>query len=62
MVPDLFWAPDFYGPQEIWAQRMLGPQNVGSCIKMPYNDFHAGPKFLGPKFLGDHVQISKITI
>ena len=36
MVPDLIWAPDFFGsprnlgpekfePQEIWAPRSLGP-------------------------------------
>ena len=23
MVPDLIWAPDFFGPQEIWAPRNL---------------------------------------
>ena len=57
MVPDLIWAPDFFvpreicsprfGPQEIWSPRTLGPTKVGSCMNMLYNDFHAGPKFLG---------------
>ena len=52
MVPELIWAPDFlvpekFGPLEIWAPRNLGPKKFGLCIKMPYNDFHARPKFLG---------------
>ena len=57
-VPDLIWAPDFFGPQEIWTPRNLGPKNVGPCMKLPYDDFHAGTKFLeaqmsrGPNFLG----------
>ena len=66
MVPDLIWAPDFFGPQEIWSLRNLGPTKVGSCMKMLYNDFHArinflgaqtsrGPNFLGPKFIGDQI-------
>ena len=29
MVPDLIWAPDFFGPQEIWALRNLGPEKFG---------------------------------
>ena len=68
MVPNLIWAPDFFGSprnlvpekfglQEIWALRNLGPKNVGPCMKMPFNDFNAGT-FLGaqisrgPNFLG----------
>ena len=47
MVPDLVWAPDFFGPQEIWSQINFGPKNVGTFMKMVYNDFHAGTKFLG---------------
>ena len=52
MVPDLIWAPDClvpkkFGPREIWSPWILGP-----CMKMPYNDFHAGPNFKRPKFLG----------
>ena len=46
MVPHLIWAPDFFGPQEIWSLRNLVPKKFGSLIKMPYNDFYAGPKFL----------------
>ena len=40
MVPDLIWAPDFFGPQEIWSPRSMAPHE-------PYDDFHAGLKFLG---------------
>ena len=29
MVPDPIWAPDFFGPQEIWARRNLGPEKFG---------------------------------
>ena len=25
MVPNLIWAPDFFGPQEIWTPGNLGP-------------------------------------
>ena len=35
MVPDLIWAPDFFGPQEIWSQY----ENASM--------FHAGTKFPG---------------
>ena len=29
LVPELIWAPDFFGPQEIWALRNLGPRKFG---------------------------------
>ena len=29
MVPDLIWAPDFFGSQEIWAPRTLGHNRCG---------------------------------
>ena len=29
MVPDHIWAPDFFGPQEIWSPRILVPRNLG---------------------------------
>jgi hypothetical protein len=29
MVPDLIWAPDFFGPQEIWSLRNLVPKKFG---------------------------------
>ena len=29
MVPELIWAPDFFGLQEIWAPRSLGPKKFG---------------------------------
>ena len=56
-------VPKKFGPREIWSPRNLGhrkfdPKNVGPCMKMPYNDFHVGTKFLGaqifqgPNFLG----------
>ena len=41
MVPDLIWAPDFFGPQEIWALRNLGPKNFGPRMKKPCDDFYA---------------------
>ena len=47
MVPDLIWAPDFFGPQKIWTPRHLGPKKFGPCMKMSHNDFHAWTKFLG---------------
>ena len=58
MVPDLIWAPDFFGPQAIWSPSNLvpekfgpleiwSPRNLGLCMKMPYNDFNAKTKFLG---------------
>ena len=55
MVPDFFWAPYSFGPQEIWARvnwvpQKYGLQEIWPC--MPYNDFHAGTKFLETIFLG----------
>ena len=29
MVPDIIWAPDFFGPQEIWFSRNLVPEKFG---------------------------------
>ena len=29
MAPDLIWAPDFFGPQEIWSPRNLVPKKFG---------------------------------
>ena len=45
MVHNLIWAPDFFGPGEIWALKILGPKNFGPFMKLQYNDFHAGHKF-----------------
>ena len=28
LVPELIWAPDFFGPQEIWSPRNLVPRNL----------------------------------
>ena len=28
MVPDLIWAPDFFGPQEIWFARNLVSEKI----------------------------------
>ena len=63
MVPNLIWAPDFFGHQEIWSPRNLvpekfGPTNFGPCMNMLYNEFHAGTNFFraqiswGPKMSG----------
>ena len=62
MVPIIIWAPDIFGPREIWSPRNLGPIKLSLCIKMPYNDFHAWTKFprdqisLRPNFLGTKSQ------
>jgi hypothetical protein len=32
MVPNLICAPDFFGPQEIWAQRNLNPKKKAKLI------------------------------
>ena len=40
-------VPKKFGPREIWAPRNLVPEKLGPLIKMLYNDFYAGPKFLG---------------
>ena len=29
MVPNLIWAPDFFGPQEVWAPRNMDPKKFG---------------------------------
>ena len=61
MVSDLIWAPDFFGPQEIWSLRNLVPKKFDPRVKFITWLFHAGPKLLrdqiscllGLKFLGD---------
>ena len=58
MVPDLIWTPDFLFVPEKSVLKKFKPKKVGSCMKVLYNDFHAGTKFLsaqtsqGPNFLG----------
>ena len=44
MVPDLIWAPDLFGLQKIWALGNLVPKKFGPLVKMPCNNFCAGPK------------------
>ena len=66
MVPDLIWAPDFFGPWEIWAPRNLSPKKFGpweiwaprsldtawkSCVMV----FMRATIFLGLIFLGDQI-------
>ena len=64
MVSDLIWAPDFFGPWEIWSLRNLGPKkffpqeiwalrSLGAARKSHVMIFMRGPNFLGPIFLGD---------
>ena len=66
MVPNLIWAPDFFGPREIWAPRNLDPEKFSPRMKIIICHFHTGtnilgaqisqgPNFLGPKFLGDQI-------
>ena len=67
MVPDIIWAPDFFGPREIGAQKNLVPKKFGSCMKTPHNDFHAGANFFtkkvrGPNVCGDHFSYSLILL
>ena len=56
MVPNLIWAPDFFGPQEIWPQRNLGPKKFGGpCMKMHMMIFMLRPNISGTKFLGTKI-------
>ena len=34
MVPDLIWAPGFFGPHEIWSQNNLGPEMFKPYMKI----------------------------
>ena len=53
MVSDLSLAPYFLGSQESWSPTNLVPNKFGPGMKIPYNDFNAGNKFLGAqKFQG----------
>ena len=58
MVPDLIWAPDFFGPQEIWAPWNLGPVKFGpreiwSLHENYYIAFSCRNQLT--KFLGDQI-------
>ena len=44
MVPDLIWAPDIFGSQEIWSPRNLGPKKFG------YGNFYEGTKIFRDQF------------
>ena len=51
MVPDLIWAPDCFGPQEIWFPRNLvlkkfGLPEIWATIMI----FMQEPNFPAPKF------------
>ena len=35
------------GAMTFWAQKNLDLKNVGPCMKIPYDDFHAETEFLG---------------
>ena len=50
MVPDLIWAPDFFGSLEIWS-----PSKFGPFIKKPCDDFRLGTKFIGSILLGAQI-------
>ena len=56
MVPDHIWAPDFFGPQEIWALGNLGAGKFGSCMKIIIvAQISGSPNFLRTKFLGNEI-------
>jgi hypothetical protein len=66
MVPNRIWAPDFFGPQEIWSPRSMIPEKYGfQEIRAPHENHHMafscgvqiswGPNFSGPKFLGANI-------
>ena len=62
MVPNLIWVPDFFGSQEIWALRNLGPKKLRPekfghfmkklCDLSCGNHISRDQTFFGPKFLG----------
>ena len=62
MVPNLIWAPDFFGPQDIWSPRNLGPEKFGpqECWSLHEDAkyimiFMQGINYSGPKFLRDQI-------
>ena len=66
MIPNLIWAPDFFGPQELWSLANLVPKKFGLPMKIIIWHFYVGTKslgapifrgsnFLGTKFLKDHI-------
>ena len=64
MVPNLIWAPDFFGPQEIWAPRTLVPKKYRPRENWSLNENHHlafscwGTNFWGPKILGAQISWS----
>ena len=47
LVPELIWAPEFFGPQEIWSPRNLGPRNLGPAPFWSLRNLV--PKKFGPR-------------
>ena len=73
MVPNLIWAPDFFGPQEIWSPRNLvpkkfGPQEIQSPLENHYmafscRDQHSwGPNFSRTKNFRGPNEIGLISL
>ena len=59
MVLDHVWAPDFFGPREIWSPKNLVPRKFDPCMKIIIcrDQAYWGPNFnfWRPKFLGDQI-------
>ena len=58
IVPDLILAPVFFGPQEIWSPRNMGPKKVGPRMKTITQLFHAA----APKLLGAQMRSGTISV
>ena len=56
MVPDLIWAPDFFGSQEIWSPDFHGG------TKFIQDQVSRGPNFSGIKFLEDQISRGSIFL
>ena len=52
MVPNLIWAPDFFGPQEIWFREVWAPHKNHYMAFLWRDQISWGASFSGPKFLG----------
>ena len=67
MVPNLIWAPDFFGPQEIWSPKNLGckkfgPWEIWTPHKNHYMAFSCrGQIYRGPKKSGAQMRMGTIS-
>ena len=62
MVPDLIWAPAFFGSQEIWSPRSLGPAWKSHVMIFMQDSNFLGTISQGPKKSAAQMRLGTISV